>query len=253
MKSTLLKLISLSKSYEQTSALRDVSFNIYEGEVVGLIGPNGAGKTSVLRSIMKYVRPDSGRVIVAGKELASLKHSELPISYIPDAPVYYDGLTIEEHLRLVCMLYGYTEQECVLAVKRLSNRLSLEDSLKKVPDKTSRGTQQKMIIACGLLREYRLLLADEPFNGLDPEQIWVLKELLTECKQQGKSVLVSTHLLDLAETFCDRYILLCQGSVLASGTKGDIMHEHRLGAENSMSLEGVFLHLVRARRETASC
>ena len=127
---------------------------------------------------MKSIRPDSGKVIFAIRELASLKHSELPISCIPDAPVYYEELTIEEHLRLVCMLYGYTEQECVLAIERLVSRLSLVDSLKKVPDKTSRGTQQKMMIACGLLRKYRLLLADEPFNGLDPEQIWLFKELL---------------------------------------------------------------------------
>jgi len=251
--SAVLELISLSKAYDQTCALREVSCSVYAGEVVGLIGPNGAGKTTLMRSIMKYIHPDSGKIIICGQELARLKHHELPISYIPDTPVYFDGLTIEEHLRLVCMLYGYTEHECALVVHQLAKRLLLEDALRKLPAKTSRGTQQKMTIACGLLRKYKLLVADEPFNGLDPEQIWVFKELLTECKQKGMGVLISTHLLDLAETFCDRYILLFEGSVLASGTKQEIMQEHRLGTESQLSLEGLFLRLVRRERGMLTC
>jgi ABC-2 type transport system ATP-binding protein len=233
-----LRFDKVSFSYQTTSALDSVSFDVALGEIVGLIGANGAGKTTAILHIIRYLQPDSGRIMLAGCNLAKIKNEDFAISYIPDTPVFYEELTLLEHLHFLKALYPNNH----LTVDALINRLELHDHLRKVPSALSKGTKQKLMIALALLRDYRLLVADEPFTGLDPTQIAVLKQILSECKRDHKAVLISTHLLDLVEGLCDRYIMLHRGRVIAVGSKPDIIQKHVLNPDST--LEQVYLTLV---------
>ncbi|WP_353893591.1 ABC transporter ATP-binding protein [Proteinivorax hydrogeniformans] len=253
MEDKLLEFKNISKYYDAVKALDEVSFAIKEGEIVGLIGPNGAGKTTAIQTMMKYITPDSGDVYFKGKNIKLLSQNKLNISYLPDEPVYFEELTLEEHLFFICMLYNYTQKEANESVNYIIDKLELYEHKNKLPDKLSKGTKQKLQIACSLLRKFDVLLADEPFTALDPKQIWVLKELFLEQKKDNKSILVSTHLLDLAETFCDRYICLNKGEIIGHGTKESLIRKSNLCPGGSHSLETVFMQLLAQSKEDETC
>ena len=234
----LLEFDQVSFSYPDVLALDKVSFRLNRGEIVGLIGSNGAGKTTALQTIIGYLKPQSGTIRINHRDVSELKNEAFPISYIPDTPVFYEELSALEHLRFIKALYPGNH----LPVDAIVERLELRDHLHKVPSALSKGTKQKLMIALSLLREFELLIADEPFTGLDPGQISVFKGILRECGQNQKAVLLSTHLLDMVDGLCDRYIMLHQGRLVTDGTKGEIIQSHSLRPDST--LEQVYLSLV---------
>ena len=236
----LLNFKNVSKSYGRVKALKKVSFELYKGEIVGLIGANGAGKTTTVLHIVRYLVPDEGIITLKGKPLNQYEDTHYPVTYMPDSPVYYEELTVEEHLQLLASVYKKDQED----VDKIVDRLELEEHLDKLPEALSKGTKQKLMIACAVLRDYELFVADEPFTGLDPKQIRVLKDIFIEQREAGKTVLLSTHLLDVIEAFCDRYILLHKGVVLAQGRKGDIAKAHGLGID--CTLEQLYLEISGA-------
>ncbi|NLO97955.1 MAG: ABC transporter ATP-binding protein [Peptococcaceae bacterium] len=233
----LLKFENVSKSYGRVRALHKVSFNINQGEIVGLIGANGAGKTTTVLHIVRYLVPDEGRITLKGKPVSQYDDASYPVTYMPDTPIYYEELTVNEHLKLLASVYGKNKKD----VDNLIERLELEEHLDKIPDALSKGTKQKLMIACAALRNFDLFVADEPFTGLDPKQIRVLKDIFIEQRETGKTVLLSTHLLDVIESFCDRYIFLHKGVILAEGTKEDIAKAYGL---NNYTLEELYLEIT---------
>lgn len=238
VKMMFLEFDQVSFSYPSVLALDKVSFQLESGEIVGLIGANGAGKTTALQNITGYLKPHSGSIRVDQRDVSGLKNEEFPISYIPDTPVFYEELTALEHLRFLKALYPGNH----LSVDAIVERLELRDHLHKVPSALSKGTKQKLMIALSLLREFELLIADEPFTGLDPTQISVFKGILRECRHNQKAVLLSTHLLGMVEGLCDRYIILHEGRLVTAGTKGEIIRDHALRPDST--LEQVYLSLV---------
>lgn len=233
-----LQFDNVSFSYPEVLALDSVSFEIDKGEIAGLIGANGAGKTTAILNIIKYLRPLSGKICIDGVDIAKIKNESFPVSYIADDPVFYDELTLLEHLHFIKALYPDNR----LATENLIDKLQLHEHLKKVPSALSKGTRQKLSIALSLLRDYELLIADEPFSGLDPKQISIFKETLLDCKRAGKAVLLSTHLLDMVDGLCDKYIMLNHGRLIAHGTKSEIIKTYRLN--NGSTLEQVYLALI---------
>lgn len=233
-----LEFDKVSFSYPEVLALDEVSFEVARGEIVGLIGANGAGKTTAILHIIRYLNPKSGRIRMDGVDIPKIKNEDFPVSYIPDTPVFYDELTLLEHLHFLKALYPDNK----LSIDEVTHRLELHDHLHKVPSALSRGTKQKLMIALALLRDYELLIADEPFSGLDPKQISVFRHILTECRQEKKAVLLSTHLLNMVDGICDRYIMLHRGRLIACGTVQDIVQRHSLSPDST--LEQVYLALV---------
>lgn len=233
-----LEFDKISFSYPEVLALDGISFKVARGEIVGLIGANGAGKTTAILHIIRYLNPKSGKIRMDGVDISKIKNEDFPVSYIPDTPVFYEELTLLEHLHFLKALYPDNK----LSIDEIIDRLEIFDHLHKVPSALSKGTKQKLMIALALLRRYELLIADEPFSGLDPKQIGIFRQVLEECRQEQKAVLLSTHLLDMVDGTCDRYIMLHRGKLIAIGTKQDIIQRHALDPDST--LEQVYLTLV---------
>ncbi len=232
----MLKLENVTKKYGHFTALDCVSFSMDSGEIVGLIGANGAGKTTTLQLITKYLKPDAGTISIEGE-------GNRNISYIADDPVYYEFMTVREHLEFVSSMY----ENGVYSVEEVVNRFQLEEQLDKMPHTLSKGNKQKLMIAMALLRQFNLLIADEPFTGLDPKQIGVLKKTIAELKAQNKGVLISTHLLDVIELFCDRYVMIECGRVIGAGSKAEIAE--KFGLDCQKSIEELYITITETWRE----
>lgn len=236
----LLEISGLSKRYgNESTALEDVSIVLERGSIMGLIGRNGAGKTTLMKICAQLLNDYQGSVLVDGKELQTLTSEQMKISYIPDEPVYFEFMTVGEHLDFIEGLYpeGFARK------KDLVKKLELEPFLRKTPGQLSKGTKQKLMIALGLLRQFDLLIADEPFTGLDPEQVLVLRDLFLDAKSSSKGVIISTHLIDLVESYCDIYGVLKAGKMLAFGDKRQIAAEARLNP--ALSMREVYVSLVK--------
>lgn len=233
----MLKLENITKKYGYFTALDSVSFSVKRGEIAGLIGENGAGKTTVLKLITKYLKADLGTVSLEGDGGRAL-------SYIADEPVYYEFMTVGEHLEFVSSMY----KNGVCSVKEVIERFRLEEQLNKMPHLLSKGNKQKLMIAMALLREFDLLIADEPFTGLDPKQTEALKKTIAELKARNKAVLISTHLLDTIELFCDRYIMIEKGKIIGAGTKKEIAE--KFGLDSRKTIEELYIAVAdNAERE----
>lgn len=233
-----LELNDVSFSYDEIPVLIDITCGICRGEITGLVGANGTGKTTTIYSIIKKIQPQKGEIKIAGENIYSLRGDTFPVTYIPDTPLYYEELTVIEHLYFVKALYPKSEAN----IDTLIEKLDLKEHLYKVPGMLSKGTLQKLMIAISLLRQYEIFIADEPFNGLDPRQMSIFKDTLNEMRQQNKAILISTHLLDIAENICDKYIFLHDGKVLAMGTKEELIKKYNL--PNHSSLENIYLSLI---------
>lgn len=215
----LLEVDNVIKSYDGNLALDNVSFSIREGEVVGLIGANGAGKSTVIRICTQLLSGYQGKVFFHGRDLRNVKGEDLRISYIPDAPVYFEFMTLYEHL---CFFESMYRKQGFASKETLIELLKLDEHLDKTPGKLSKGTKQKMMVAMALLRDFDLLVADEPFSGLDPLQIAVVQNMFIELRKAKKSVFLSTHLIDLVDSYCDRYVVLKKGKVVGIGSEDEL-------------------------------
>jgi ABC-2 type transport system ATP-binding protein len=209
----VLEVKGLVRRYATLVALGQLDLEIEEGEFVALVGPNGAGKSTLLACVAGLLEPSEGEVRVAGAMAGSLP-ARAATSYLGDEPVLYDDLSLEEHLEYVARLHGLEDWERPAA--DLVTRLGLDERVDDLPAHFSKGMRQKTSIALGLLRPFQLLLADEPFDGLDPPSREVLSDLLAEAAASGAAVIVSTHRLDIAER-ASRCIALFDGKVTHDG------------------------------------
>jgi ABC-type multidrug transport system ATPase subunit len=209
----VLDVKGLVRRYAALVALGELELEIEEGEFIALVGPNGAGKSTLLACVAGLLEPSEGEVRVLGYHAGSIP-ARAATSYLGDEPVLYDDLSLEEHLEYVARLHGLEDWERPAA--DLITRLGLEERVDDLPAHFSKGMRQKTSIALGLLRPFQLLLADEPFDGLDPPSREVLTDLLTESAASGAAVVVSTHRLDIAER-ASRCIALSDGQITHDG------------------------------------
>lgn len=228
-----LQFKNVSKIYSNGIAAVDgITFCVPEGEIVGLIGPNGAGKSTAIKMGAKLLDGYSGEIRLNEVDITKIKNRNYAVSYIPDIPVYFDFMTLGEHLDFLDDLYAH---QGVMNKNDLIETLSLSDYLLQYPGSVSKGTLQKLMISLALLRPFDFLIADEPFSGLDPEHIYVLRDLFIRVKKLGKGILLSTHRLELAESYCDSYVFLKKGEVLASGKKNELLDIAWLDKEASIT------------------
>jgi ABC-2 type transport system ATP-binding protein len=240
----MIEVAGLTKRYNGFTAVRDLSFAVAPGEVVGLVGPNGAGKTTTLRCIVGIIRPTAGTIRVAGHDLvADPLPAKAALAFIPDEPHLFPHLTVLEHLRFIGRIYGVTDAGARAAA--LLRELELDDRSGSLPDELSRGMKQKLAIACGLLHEPRALLLDEPLTGLDPGAIRRMKQTILQRSAAGAAVILSSHLLGLVEELCSRILVIQQGAMVAMGSMAEIVENQPDLA--GRGLEDVFLALTERR------
>jgi ABC-2 type transport system ATP-binding protein len=243
----MIQVTGLTKLYGDFPAVRDISFRVAAGEVVGLVGPNGAGKTTTLRSVAGIIAPTAGRIEVAGMDLGTDPvAAKRALAFVPDEPHLFEYLTVDEHLAFVARLYGVPD--AADRSVRLLEELELADRRTSFPGELSRGMRQKLAIACGLLHDPRALLLDEPLTGLDPLGIRRMKATIVRRAAGGTAVILSSHLLHLVEEVCTRVLVVVRGRIVAEGTIADIITGHPELA--GRTLEEIFVALVE--RQTAT-
>ena len=236
-----LKVSSLVRRYGDFTAVDGLDLEVRAGEILGFLGPNGAGKTTTLRVCSGLLRPDAGTVTIAGFALArSPLEARSRMGFVPDRPFLYDRLSGREFLDFVAALYGMPEASARAGAQALLERLGLGTVADDLVESYSLGMRQKLSVAASLVHDPPLLLLDEPLQGLDPQGARTLKDLLRERAERGLGVLVSTHLLEVAERLCDRVVILQRGRKLAEGTLDELR-----GARHGATLEDLFLELTK--------
>jgi ABC-2 type transport system ATP-binding protein len=207
---------NLSKWYGPRQALKGLSFSIAPGEVVGLLGPNGSGKTTTLRILTGYLRPTSGRALVGGVDaLEDPAGLRAQIGYVPEDIPLYNNMRVAEFLRFMAQLKGLSPTAAARAVEEVSERLELRSYIDVLIGKLSRGYRQRVALAQALVSDPRVLIMDEPTNGLDPYQIISTRELVRSLAGV-KTVLIASHILAEMQKMADRVMILLEGKLLAA-------------------------------------
>lgn len=236
----MLNVSNLVKRYGKQNAVDNISFQLDGGEVVGLLGPNGAGKSTTMKCIVGLLRKTSGEITIGGYDHLSVEAKKL-FSFIPETPYVYDLLTVQEHLQFIAQAYGIKNWK--ERGEELLEIYDLTDKANKLGRDLSKGMKQKVSICCALLPDPQLLFFDEPMIGLDPKAIKNTKRIFKELKEAGKTILVSTHLIDSVETIADRIMILKDGNILGNDTISNLK-EQFVNDENE-SLEDIFLELTK--------
>lgn len=233
----MLEVKNLSKSFKKNKAIDNISFSLNTGEIAILCGPNGAGKTTTLKCILSLLRKDSGDILIDGKSTKDRVTRET-LAYIPETPDLYNLLTVWEHFKFIALAYNIknwtNKAEELMTVFNLSHK---KDALAK---DLSKGMKQKVSIIMALIHNPNILLIDEPFVGLDPNGIKEFREMLSEIKKLGKTILVSTHILASMEEVSDTMILMKDGKIVDSGTKEYLKEKY----EEEGNIENLFFKII---------
>lgn len=212
MSAPVVEVQNLIKWYGPRLALRDVSFSVAEGEVVGLLGPNGSGKSTIFRILTGYLVPTSGSVAVAGKDATT---QSLEVGYVPEDAPLYDHMRVSELLQFMAQLKGLFGRSSTHAVGTVSERLQLKEVARVPIGKLSRGYRQRVAIGQALLNDPKLLIFDEPTSGLDPSQVIAIRDLIRELAGR-RTVLMASHVLPEMEQIASRVMILLDGKLLTS-------------------------------------
>ncbi|MCI1925706.1 MAG: ABC transporter ATP-binding protein [[Lactobacillus] timonensis] len=237
-----LQVKNLVGGYGHLPVLKDVSLTVQPGQLVGLIGLNGAGKSTTINHIIGLLRPFSGEISLDGLTITKNEDQyKKKLAYVPEAPILYDELTLKEHLEMTMLAYDLDPEQTWPKAHRLLKMFRLDNKLNWFPAEFSKGMKQKVMVCCAFLPDVKLLIVDEPFYGLDPLAVHDLLQLIEEVKKKGTAVLMSTHVLDTAERYCDRFVLLASGQVRAHGTLDEL---RQVAGQPSASLDQLYLQMT---------
>ena len=226
----LAEFRAVSHQFAQRHALRSFSLAIREGEVFGLLGPNGAGKTTAVRILCGLLQPTAGQTFIAGIDVAvDPLQARRHMAFVPDGAPLYAHLSPRKHLLLVGRLFGLDEAAIAKESVRLIEAIGLGERLDDPVGEFSRGMRQKVALACAILPRPKLLVLDEPLEGLDAPTTAMVKELLREWAKAGGSVLYTSHQLDVVERVCDRMAIVIQGEMVALGTLDELREQSGAG------------------------
>ncbi|HDM91981.1 MAG TPA: ABC transporter ATP-binding protein [Candidatus Korarchaeota archaeon] len=233
----MLSYREVVKRYGDVVAVDKVSVDFEPGVIHALLGPNGSGKSTLMKMAIGVVRPDAGEIRVDGIDPARNPVSARKIvGYAPEEIVIYESLTPAETLSFLGSVYGLPRGELEERVNLLVRLLKLEDHMNKLAGELSHGNRRKLLLVSALLHDPKVLILDEPFSGLDPEAGRVLREIMRKYASEGKIVLFSTHILELAEAVADVVTIMHMGRVVARGSPEELREELR-----AADLESAFL------------
>ena len=238
----MLHVSHVTKKYGKLIACNDISFDLTPGSVTVLLGPNGAGKSTLMKAVIGFLRY-SGDITVGGIPNKTTDARRL-LGYIPELPSLYPNLTVSEHMEFVARAYRLTDYKAY--ADELLERFELDDKKRKFGDELSKGMQQKLNICLGLLPRPKMLLLDEPMIGLDPHAIKELKQMFSEMRAEGRTLLISTHIIDSIDMLWDRTIIMQNGTLCANVAREE------LEAQNK-TLEELFFEVTEGiERETVA-
>jgi len=236
----LVQVDHVTKSFGYKTALKDISFSIPSGQICGLLGPNGAGKTTLFRLLMGILKATDGALLIDGKD-AFEERVEVKrlIGFLPDEPIFYSYLSGREILELSAAMHGLDVPSTMDRIAPLIATLRLADDIDNYAEDYSRGMKKKLGLLLAMLHQPKLLVLDEPTNGLDVESTHLFYDLIFEVAQQGTTVVFSTHLMDHVTKLCSHAVIINEATVIAKGSLQEL--RSRFG---NMSLEEIFLHLT---------
>ena len=236
----MINVQGLTKYYGSKPAAKDISFEVNKGEVFGLLGTNGAGKSTTIKMMCGLLKPTRGLIKIGGIDLnrMPLKAKAL-MGYLPENPLIYDKLTGAETLELIGKLRKLSNKMIEQRVKYYAEALGLGEQIYHEVGTYSKGMRQKLAIAMTLIHDPEMILLDEPASGLDPRYTKILKDWIKNLSANGRTVLLSTHIIEMAENLCDRIGIIDQGKLMAIGTVNEIQTSTGLN-----NLEDAFIKLI---------
>jgi ABC-2 type transport system ATP-binding protein len=238
----MISIQGLTKRFGALTAVDNLSLEVPTGMIVGLLGPNGAGKTTTLKMVTGMLKPDSGTAIINGIDVVKYPvDAKRILGFVPDSAAVYESLTGLEFLLMIASLYGVGEDKAVPRIWQFLNLFDLdEDTLtKKLLGTYSKGTRRKIVIIAALLHNPQVVLLDEPLDGLDPNAAVGFKALLESLAREGKTIVYSSHILDVVERVCDRVAILIAGNLQVEGTPAELLAAYEMD-----TLESLFIRLT---------
>ena len=234
----MIEFQGLAKHYGEFPAVLPLTLTVRRGEVFGFLGPNGAGKTTTIRMMMGILVPSAGRVLVDGLDCqADAAQVKRHVGYLPDNPIFYDFLRGREILQFVAEMHGMPRKDAIDRAAQLLQEFGLLDVSEEFAVNYSMGMKKKLGLACALVHDPAVLILDEPINGLDPRAAREVQDRLIASAALGKTIFVSTHLLDMAQRMCNRVGIINRGALVATGS----LEELRGASSDNSTLEELFL------------
>jgi ABC-2 type transport system ATP-binding protein len=228
----VLEVNDITKSFGEIKAVDSISFKVEQGHIYGILGPNGAGKTTTIRMIMNILIPDSGSILLFDQKVSDALKSR--IGYLPEERGLYQKMKVGELLKFMGELRGLTVNEAKLKGNEWLSKFDLAEWAGKKVEELSKGMQQKLQLISTFIHDPDLIILDEPFAGLDPVNVNLVKNIMLELKEQGKAIMFSTHMMDAAEKICDEILMINHGKKALDGDLQQIQTKH---GKNSLHLE----------------
>src|SRR5271170_5764900 len=236
----IVRINGLTKSFGSKIALKHVTFSVPSGQICGLLGPNGAGKTTLFRLLMGILKATSGNILVDGLDAFEDRvETKRRIGFLPDEPVFYSYLSARETLELSAAMHGLDVKATMEQIAPVAARLRLGADMDNFADDFSRGMKKKLGLLLAILHQPKLLILDEPTNGLDVESTHLFYDLILDLALRGTTVLFSTHLMDHVARLCSHVVIINEGAVIAKGSLPEIRAAHA-----EATLEDIFLELT---------
>jgi ABC-2 type transport system ATP-binding protein len=238
----VIKVKAVEKRYGSFQALKPIDLHVRKGEVFGFLGPNGAGKTTLIRMLAGVMPPTTGTAEIGGFSMASdAIAAKRIVGYIPDRPYLYEKLTAREMLRFIGGIYGVTSEEIEGRGEELLTEFGLSQVGDQLVEGFSHGMKQRLTFCAALLHRPQLVIVDEPMVGLDPQGARLAKNLFRKLADEGNTVFLSTHSLDVAQEVCDRLVIINKGAIVAMGSYTEIRSSAH---PDATGLEDVFMRLM---------
>ncbi len=246
---SILQVMNLKKYFGNTKAVDNLSFHVRKGEIYGLLGPNAAGKSTTIKSILGLIEIDSGHISVFGHEPSSEPTSvKRLLGYVPEEFSLYESMTVAELFDFVASIRQLDSDKTSKLIDKLLTILNAKEYYSSLIASLSKGNKQKIEIIAALLHQPELLILDEPLSGLDTRSAVILKEIFQIHRKKGGSIILSTHIMELAQSLCTRIGIIHQGKIIAEGTFKELQ---KIANSDHKSLEKVFLELTDQSDVTA--
>lgn len=244
---SVIEVAELTKQFEDSIAVDNVSFSIQPGEITGYLGPNGAGKSTTVRMLTGMLKPDSGRVTICGFDMADQPlEVKQRIGYVPESAEMYPTLTINEYLSLVAELHDLDPDDARKRIGDLLDAFEVAKVANRQIGQLSKGMRQKVLLTSALIHNPRVLLLDEPLNGLDVNSVLTFRRILEGLAERGTTVLYCSHILDVVERMCRRVIVIDSGKIIADSPTHQLVRQSKEG-----TLEAVFRDLTKHTQDNS--
>ena len=238
----MIEIQGCTKSYGDLVAVNNLSLTIKESKIFGLLGPNGAGKSTTIKMMVGLLRPDSGAIKIGGYDISEDPvNAKRIMAYIPEKGHVYEKLTASEYLSFIRGLYGMDTHTSQKTANEYLEIFGLTEWQDELIGNFSMGMKQRLLLTSAFMRDPKVVILDEPHNGLDPKGVRLLKDVLFKLRDGGTTIILSTHIIAIAEQICDAIAIINRGSVIAQGSNEDLGHYAKSADKN---LEDIFLRLT---------